>query len=92
MQDTLAGQTTFQWLARFGFVMRGVLYIVIAWLVIVNGRTEDLTGALEYLGHGVGKALTEFHGVLTGVPVFKGRTLKPLRSSIKASAKRPARR
>lgn len=60
MQDTLAGQTKFQWLARFGFVMRGLLYIVIAWLVIVNGRTEDLTGALEYLGHGVGKALLVF--------------------------------
>ena len=59
-----------------------------------SGPHEDTIRELA-IGPGglvVGKALTEFHGVLTGVPVFKGRTLKPLRSSIKASAKRPARR
>jgi hypothetical protein len=48
------------WFARFGFVTRGLLYIVIAWLVIANGRTEDLTGAMEYLGHGVGRGLMIF--------------------------------
>ncbi|WP_308514651.1 DUF1206 domain-containing protein [Sphingomonas flavescens] len=60
MTDDLPAQTKFQWLARFGFVMRGLLYIVIAWLVIVNGRTEDLTGAMAYLGHGAGRGLLVF--------------------------------
>jgi hypothetical protein len=63
MPNDLPDQTKFQWLARFGFVTRGLLYIVIAWLVIVNGRTEDLTGAMAYLGHGVGKALLIFLAV-----------------------------
>lgn len=45
----------FQWLARFGFVIRGLLYIVIGLLVIGTGRTEDLTGTVEYLGRGVGR-------------------------------------
>jgi len=58
--DDLASESKFQWLARFGFVMRGLLYIVIAWLVIATGRTEDLTGAMEYLGDGVGRALMLF--------------------------------
>jgi hypothetical protein len=31
--------------------------VVIAWLVIATGRTEDLTGAMEYLGKGVGRGL-----------------------------------
>lgn len=47
----------FQWLARFGFVVRGLLYIVIALLVIATGRTEDLTGTIEYLARGVGRWL-----------------------------------
>src|SRR5574338_91053 len=41
-------------MARFGFFVRGVLYIVIALLVFGTGRTEDLTGAMEYLGRGAG--------------------------------------
>jgi len=56
----LAKESKFQWLARFGFVTRGLLYIVIAWLVIATGRTEDLTGAMEYLGHGLGRGLMIF--------------------------------
>ena len=63
MPDDLASQTNFQWLARFGFVTRGLLYIVIAWLVIVNGRTEDLTGAIRYVGHGFGRLLLLFLAV-----------------------------
>jgi hypothetical protein len=47
----------FQWLARLGFAVRGLLYVTIAVLVIAAGRNEDLTGALEYLGHGVGRGL-----------------------------------
>ena len=53
MPDDLARESKFQWWARFGFVTRGLLYIVIAWLVIVTGRTEDLTGAMEYVGRGL---------------------------------------
>ena len=60
MTDDLASETKFQWLARFGFVTRGLLYIVIAWLVIATGRTEDLTGAMEYVGHGFGRGLMVF--------------------------------
>ncbi len=57
MTDDLAYESKFQWWARFGFVVRGLLYIVIAVLVIGTGRTEDLTGAMEYLGRGVGRWL-----------------------------------
>ena len=49
MANDLAYESKFQWLARFGFVTRGLLYIVTAILVIAAGRTEDLTGAMEYL-------------------------------------------
>ncbi|MGZ2412691.1 uncharacterized protein DUF1206 [Sphingomonas sp. F9_3S_D5_B_2] len=47
----------FQWLARLGFLVRGALYIVIGVLVLGTGRTEDLTGALEYLNRGFGRGL-----------------------------------
>ena len=57
MTDGIASESKFQWMARLGFVVRGVLYIVIALLVIGTGRTEDLTGAMEYLGHGWGRGL-----------------------------------
>ena len=55
--DALANESKFQWLARFGFVTRGFLYIVISLLVIGTGRTEDLTGAMEYLQRGFGRWL-----------------------------------
>ncbi|HEY8592548.1 MAG TPA: DUF1206 domain-containing protein [Sphingomicrobium sp.] len=57
MPDDLARESKFQWWARFGFVVRGILYIVIAWLALVSGRTEDVTGALEYLQRGFGATL-----------------------------------
>jgi hypothetical protein len=44
-------------LTRLGFAARGLLYLVIAWLVIRTGRTEDMEGALEYVGEGGGKWL-----------------------------------
>jgi hypothetical protein len=47
-------------MARFGFVTRGLLYIVIAVLVIATGETEDLTGAMEYLSRGFGRGLMIF--------------------------------
>lgn len=44
-------------LTRLGFAARGLLYLVIAALVITTGRTEDPAGALQYLGEGGGKIL-----------------------------------
>ena len=53
----LARESPFQLLTRLGFVARGILYIVVGFLAIDAGRTEDLTGALEYLGRGRGRVL-----------------------------------
>ena len=50
-------QDQFILLTRLGFAARGLLYLVIAWLVIRTGRSEDLQGALEYVGQGAGKWL-----------------------------------
>lgn len=44
-------------LTRLGFAARGLLYLVIAALVITTGRTEDPAGALRFLGQGGGKVL-----------------------------------
>lgn len=44
-------------LTRLGFAARGLLYLVIAYLIIRTGRTEDVSGALSYLGDGGGRAL-----------------------------------
>ena len=57
MPADLAGESKFQRWTRVGFIARGLLYITIGVLVIGTGRTEDLTGALEYLGHGLGRIL-----------------------------------
>ena len=57
MAQDIAHEGSFQRLTRLGFAARGLLYILIAALVILTGRTEDLTGALEYLGHGLGKLI-----------------------------------
>jgi len=57
LPDDLSGESRFQLLTRLGFAARGLLYILIAALVLLVGRTEDLTGAMEYIGHGVGKLL-----------------------------------
>ena len=50
-------ESKFLSLCRIGFIGRGMLYILIAWLALQTGRSEDLTGALEYVGHGSGKLL-----------------------------------
>lgn len=44
-------------LTRIGFATRGLLYIVIAVLILRTGRAEDPSGALEYLGQGGGQLL-----------------------------------
>ena len=64
----LASEGKFQWLTRLGFAARGLLYILIGVLVFRTGRTEDLTGALEYVGHGTGKLL--LLGIAAGLAVY----------------------
>ncbi len=54
MVDAAARLTT---LTRLGFAVRGLLYIVIAFLVITTGRAEDPSGALRYLSEGGGEIL-----------------------------------
>lgn len=44
-------------LTRIGFAVRGLLYIVIAFLILRTGRAEDPSGAIEYLGQGGGRLL-----------------------------------
>ena len=57
LPDDLAHEGKFQWLTRVGFLARGMLYILIGVLAIGTGRTEDLTGALEYVGSGAGRIM-----------------------------------
>ena len=57
MAEDVAHESNFQRLTRLGFAARGFLYVLIAALVLLTGQTEDLTGALAYVGHGLGKVL-----------------------------------
>lgn len=57
MVDAAARLTT---LTRLGFASRGLLYLVIAILVLTTGRKEDPAGALEYVAQGGGKTLLLF--------------------------------
>ena len=57
MRADLSREGKFQWLARLGFAVRGLLYVLIALLVIVAGRTEGLTGAMLYVRSGFGRWL-----------------------------------
>ncbi len=53
----MTASTRLRTLTRIGFATRGVLYGVIAYLVIRAGRAEDPGGAMAYLGEGSGKFL-----------------------------------
>ena len=64
----LAGESRFLQLCRIGFIGRGVLYILIGLFVLGTGRTEDLTGALEYLGRGSGRLL--LMGICAGMAAY----------------------
>ena len=44
-------------LTRIGFAARGVMYVIIGYLALRFGRSEDPSGALAYLGEGSGKIL-----------------------------------
>lgn len=52
--DSSARLTT---LTRLGFAARGLLYLVIAYLIVRTGQAEDPSGALSYLGEGGGRLL-----------------------------------
>lgn len=52
--DASARLTT---LTRLGFAVRGLLYLVIAYLVLRAGRAEDPSGALSFIGEGAGRIL-----------------------------------
>lgn len=54
MVEANAGLTL---LTRLGFAARGLLYLVIAYLLIRIGRAESPSGALDYLAQGGGEAL-----------------------------------
>jgi hypothetical protein len=49
--------SAFLLLARAGFVARGIMYLLVAWLALRLGRGEDAGKALAYLGSGAGKAV-----------------------------------
>ena len=53
----IAVESKFQWFTRVGFLARGMMYVLIGVLALGTGRTEDLTGALEYVGNGPGKLM-----------------------------------
>ena len=44
-------------LTRLGFASRGLLYLVIGYLILKSGRTEDTSGALSMLAEGGGRTL-----------------------------------
>lgn len=52
--DPSAALTT---LTRIGFAARGLLYLVIGYLVLKTGRAEDPSGALQELAEGGGRTL-----------------------------------
>jgi hypothetical protein len=51
------GGSAFLLLARAGFVARGLMYLLVAWLALRLGRGEDAGEALAYLGSGSGRAV-----------------------------------
>lgn len=51
------GEARLTLLTRIGFATRGILYIVIALLIVRTGRAEDPGGALQYLGDASGRLL-----------------------------------
>lgn len=66
--EEIAGESRFLQLCRVGFIGRGLLYLLIGLLVLGTGRTEDLTGALEYLGRGAGRLL--LIGICAGMAAY----------------------
>ena len=42
-------------LTRIGFGARGIMYLLIGYLALRSGRTEDALGAMQWLGSGSGR-------------------------------------
>ena len=57
MTKSTNASATLTLLTRLGFAARGLLYIVIGFLIIGAGRSEDAGGALQYIGDGAGRPL-----------------------------------
>ncbi|HVL29382.1 MAG TPA: DUF1206 domain-containing protein, partial [Sphingomicrobium sp.] len=53
----MSASTRLRTLTRVGFAARGLLYIVIALLLLRSGRSEDSSGALAELGRSGGDPL-----------------------------------
>lgn len=68
LPDDLARESKFLLLTRLGFVARGLLYILIAALVLTTGRTEDVTGAMEVVGDGPGRLMLA--GIAAGMAAY----------------------
>ena len=49
-------RSSLSWLARAGFAARGILYLLVGWLALREGRNEDPASALSYLEAGGGTA------------------------------------
>ena len=64
----IANESRFLQLCRVGFVGRGLLYVLIGFLVFGTGRTEGMTGALEYLGRGSGRVL--LYAICAGMAAY----------------------
>jgi hypothetical protein len=53
----LARESRFLSLCRIGFFGRGLLYVLIGYLALQSGQTEDVTGIFNYLNEGAGRAV-----------------------------------
>lgn len=68
----MAAATRLMTLTRMGFAARGVLYGIVALLVLQTGRSEDLAGALGYLERGGGRVLLALTAVgLVGYGIWR---------------------
>jgi len=53
----LARESRFLSLCRIGFLGRGLLYLLIGYLALRTGQTEDVAGIFDYLNEGAGSLL-----------------------------------
>ncbi|HEX8526346.1 DUF1206 domain-containing protein [Allosphingosinicella sp.] len=53
----MAGTGAFEILTRIGFAARGLVYAMVGWLALRNGRSEDPGGIFDYLETGIGPVL-----------------------------------
>ena len=53
----MSGSGAFEALTRIGFAARGLMYVLIGYLALRSGRTEDGRGIIDYLSSGGGMVL-----------------------------------